>query len=138
MADFGFIPNLIAGGDIYPYRFVELSTASAFTGVQANAASDNIVGVTDGSTYAFNVGLNAAVVTVNGVSTPTQISLQPTNTVQVEAGAGGVTIGCYLTSDANGKALKTTTAGQVAYYIALEAANAGEIFRAFRIGPRTL
>lgn len=130
MADFGFIPNLIAGGDINPFRFVELSTSAAFTGVQANAASDNIVGVTDGSVYKFDATLNA----VAG----TQISLQPTNTVQVEAGAGGVTIGCYLTSDANGKALKTTTAGQVAYYIALEAANAGEIFRAFRIGPRTL
>ncbi len=134
MADFGFIPNLIAGGDINPFRFVEISTSAAFTGTQANAASDNIVGVTDGSTYAFNVSLNAAV--VNGVGT--QISLQPTNTVQVEAGAGGVTIGCYLTSDSAGKALKTTTSGQVAYYIALEAANAGEIFRAFRIGPRTL
>lgn len=130
MADFGFIPNLIAGGDINPYRFVELSTSAAFTGVQANAASDNIVGVTDGSVYKFDASLNA----VAG----TQISLQPTNTVQVEAGAGGVTIGCYLTSDSAGKALKTTTAGQVAYYIALEAANAGEIFRAFRIGPRTL
>lgn len=130
MADFGFIPNLIAGGDINPYRFVELSTSAAFTGVQANAASDNIVGVTDGSVYKFDATLNA----VAG----TQISLQPTNTVQVEAGAGGVTIGCYLTSDSAGKALKTTTAGQVAYYIALEAANAGEIFRAFRIGPRTL
>lgn len=130
MADFGFIPNLIAGGDINPFRFVELSTSAAFTGVQANAASDNIVGVTDGSVYKFDATLNA----VAG----TQISLQPTNTVQVEAGAGGVTIGCYLTSDSAGKALKTTTAGQVAYYIALEAANAGEIFRAFRIGPRTL
>jgi len=130
MADFGFIPNLIAGGDIYPFRMVELSTSAAFTGTQANAASDNIVGVTDGSVYKFDATLNA----VAG----TQISLQPTNTVQVEAGAGGVTIGCYLTSDANGKALKTTTAGQVAFYIALEAANAGEIFRAFRIGPRTL
>lgn len=130
MADFGFIPNLIAGGDIYPFRMVEISTAAAFTGLQANAASDNIVGVTDGSVYKFDADLNA----VAG----TQISLQPTNTVQVEAGAGGVTIGCYLTSDANGKALKTTTAGQVAFYIALEAANAGEIFRAFRIGPRTL
>lgn len=132
MADFGFIPNLIAGGNISPFRFVELSTSEAFTGLQANAASDNIVGVTDGSIWKFdaNPGYNA----VDG----TQISLQPTNTVQVEAAAGGVTIGCYLTSDADGKALKTTTAGQVAYYIALEAANAGEIFRAFRIGPRTL
>lgn len=130
MADFGFIPNLIAGGDIAPYRFVELSTSAAFTGTAANAASDNIVGVTDGSVYKFDASLNA----VAG----TQISLQPSNTVQCEAGSGGVTIGCYLTSDSVGKAIKTTTAGQVAYYIALEAANAGEIFRAFRIGPRTL
>lgn len=129
MADFGFIPNLVSGGNIYPFRFVELSTSAAFTGTQANAASDTIVGVTDGSVYKFDSTYNA----VSG----TQISLQPTNTVQITACSAGVTVGAFLTSDTDGTA-KAATSGQVAFYIALEAANAGEVFRAFRIGPRTV
>lgn len=130
MADFGFIPNLTASGNISPFRFVEINTGTAFTGQQATAASDNILGVTDGSVRRFDSVYNA----IAG----DQISLQPTNTVQVELGTGGCSIGSYLTSDSDGKAVATTTAGQVAYYIALESGSASEIVRAFRIGPRTL
>ena len=128
MADFGFVPNLTAAGNIYPFRFVELS--GAFGGAQANAASDNILGVTDGSVRRFDSVYNA----ISG----DEISLQPTFTVQVELGTGGCSAGSYLTSDADGKAVATTTAGQVAYYLALEAGAASEIVRAYRIGPRTL
>jgi hypothetical protein len=127
MADFGFIPNLVAGGDISPFRFVELSTTAAFTGTQANAAADTIVGVTDGSVKQFNATVNAAA--------GDQINLQPTNTVQIELGTGGATTGALLTSDANGKAVIGAT-GNACFYIALEAGVAGEIIRAFRFGTR--
>lgn len=124
MADFGFIPNLVAGGDINPFRFVVLS--GAYTGTQAGAASKKIVGVTDGSVRLFNATLNA----IAG----DEISIQPTNTVQVEAG-DLITAGAFITSDSSGRAVTATT-GQTAFYLALEGATAaGDIIRCFRSGP---
>lgn len=129
MADFGFVPNLTASGNIYPFRFVELNTANPFTGQQANAASDIILGVTDGSVRRYDSEFNA----IAG----DQISLQPTNTVQVQSSTS-FAIGAVLTSDASGKAVTATT-GQVGFYIALEAAGGtDEIVRAYRIGARTV
>ena len=125
MADFGFIPNLVASGDINPFRFVELS--GAWGGSQANAASDNIIGVTDGSVRRFDATLNA----ISG----DPINFQPSNTVQVELGTGGCSAGNLLTSDANGKAVAGASTN-VCYYIALETGAVGEIVRAFRIGTR--
>ena len=128
MADFGFIPELIAGGTINPFRFVVIS--AAFTGVQYGAASKLIVGATDGSVKSGIPGTTGN--TVNAESGD-QISLQPTNTIQIEAGAAYLA-GAFLTSDANGRAV-TAAATQTAFYVALEAAGgAGEINRAFRIG----
>jgi hypothetical protein len=127
MADFGFIPNLVASGDINPFRFVELS--GAWSGSQANAASDNIIGVTDGSVRRFDATLNA----ISG----DPINFQPSNTVQVELGTGGCTAGNLLTSDSVGRAVAGTS-GQFCYYIALEAGAAGEIVRAFRFGTRAV
>lgn len=129
MADFGFVPNLTASGNISPFRFVELNTSNPFTGQQANAASDVVIGVTDGSVRRYDSVYNA----IAG----DQISLQPSNTVQVQSSAQ-IAVGATLTSDADGKAV-TATGTQVGYYIALEAASAAdEIIRAFRIGPRTV
>ena len=124
MADFGFIPNLVASGDINPFRFVELS--GAFQGAQANAASDNILGATDGSVRRFDASLNA----ISG----DQISLQSTNTIQIEAG-GNITAGNLLTSDSVGRAVAGASTN-VCYYIALEGGASGEIIRAFRLGTR--
>ncbi len=128
MSDMGFTPNLTATGDISPFRFVELATSAAFSGSQANAASDNIVGVTDGSLRRFDATYHA----VSG----DQITLQPSNTVQVESGAAISNIASLLTSDSSGRAVAGAST-QVCYYIALETAGgAGEIIRAFRIGTR--
>lgn len=129
MADMGFNPELIAGGTIYPFRFVALS--AAFTGVQSGAASKKIVGVTDGSVKSGIPGTTGN--TVNAESGD-QISLQPSLTVQVEAGAA-ISAAAYLTADANGKAV-TAASTETAFYLALEAASAsGEIIRAYRVGP---
>ena len=126
MADFGFQPSLLAGGDINPFRFVEISTSAEFTGLQANAASDNILGVTDGSVRRFDASLHA----VSGE----RINMQPSNCVQVEAG-GNVSIGNLLTSDANGKAVAGASTN-VCDYQALQAGASGDIIWAFRLGTR--
>ncbi len=129
MADMGFNPELIAGGTIYPFRFVALS--AAFTGVQSGAASKKIVGATDGSVKSGVPGTTGN--TVNAESGD-QVSIQPTNTIQIEAGAA-ISAAAYITSDANGKAV-TAAGGETAFYLALEAAGAsGEIIRAYRVGP---
>lgn len=125
MSDMGFTPNLLAGGDIAPFRFVKIS--AAFTGAQTSAEGDYAIGVTDGSVYQFDKTLHA----VSG----TPITLQPSNTVQVEAG-NNITAGQFLESDANGKAIPAAGAAAVSAYIALEAGASGEIIRAFRFGYR--
>lgn len=130
MAEMGFTPNLVAGGNIFPFRMVELSTSAEFTGLQSNAASDTVVGVTDGS---IRLALDAD---GHHAKTGDPITLQPSNTVQVQAG-GNITIGALLTSDSAGKAV-VGTSGQVCYYIALQAAADGDIIRVFRYGGRAV
>jgi hypothetical protein len=132
MAEFGFTPELVASGNIAPFRMVELS--GAFQGAQANAASDNIVGVTDGSVKSGVPGNTGNTLHAEAGD---PISLQPSNTVQIEASAA-ITAGALVTS--NGSGLATAgTSGQVCYYIALEAATAAnEIIRCFRIGTRAV
>jgi len=130
MSDMGFTPNFIASGNINPFRFVEINTSTAFTGQQANAASDNVLGVTDGSVKRFDASVHAA------AGDP--ITLQPSNTVQVEAGDVISTIGTLLTSDSSGRAV-AGAGGNICYYMALETASAaGEIIRAFRFGTRAV
>jgi hypothetical protein len=130
MSDMGFTPNFTAASAINPFRFVEINTTTPFTGQKANAASDNILGVTDGSVRRFDATAHA--------NAGEQISLQPTNTVQVEAGAAINTIGALLTSDADGRAVAGAS-GNICFYMALETAGAaGEIIRAFRFGTRAV
>lgn len=54
-------------------------------------------------------------------------------TSKVIAG-GSVTKGAYITSDTAGKAVATTTTGDLAFGIALRAADAGDIFEFMPIG----
>lgn len=143
MSDMGFTPELVAGGNILPFRFVKLDTAAPFQGISGNttnalAATDTPVGVADGSIYqAYPLNSNG----YHAIS-GTPISLQPTNTVQVEAGAAISTAGTFLMSDSVGRAvpLATTAAAgglNVSCYIALETASAaGEIIRAYKFGTR--
>jgi len=128
MAEMGFIPNLQSGGTINPFRFVNIS--AAFTGIAATAGTEIPVGVTDGSVYQFDKSEHA----ISG----TTITLQPSNTVQVMVGTGGVSAGNYLMPEASGdgKAVVAAGATAVSNYIALEAGAANEIIRAFRFGQR--
>jgi hypothetical protein len=128
MSDMGFTPNLIASGTIAPFRLVTIS--GAFQGAASNAIADYAVGVTDGSVNAYN-GANHAVAAGT-------ITLQPSNTVQVEVGTGGCTVGDFLMCVASSGGTVTVAAGVTAKssYIALETGAAGDIIRAFRFGYR--
>jgi hypothetical protein len=128
MSDMGFTPNLTASGTIAPFRLVTLS--GAFTGAASNAITDYAIGVCDGSVNVFN-GTNHAV-------TGNQITLQPSNTVQVEVGTGGCAAGEFLMCVAASGGTVTTAAGVTAKssYMALETGSAGDIIRAFRFGYR--
>lgn len=128
MSDMGFTPNLIASGTINPFRFVKIS--GAFTGAACTAITEQQIGVSDGSVYLFGQTAHA----ING----TPITLQPSNTVQIEIGTGGCSAGDYLMPLGGGTGQATTAAGATAVsnYIALEAGASGEIIRAFRFGQR--
>lgn len=118
-----FSPNLVAGGTINPYRIVKMDT-TAFQGIAATAAGDYVVGVTDGSTRRFDSSAHA--------TSGDPISLQPANCVQIEAG-GTITAGAALKPSTAGVAIATTTSGDVALFVALEAAASGQIFWAYRL-----
>jgi hypothetical protein len=142
MSDMGFTPNLVAGagtyGTIAPFRFVKMD-ATSWSGLSgaataAAACTDTPVGVSDGSVYAFGQTAHAV---------PTgPISLQPSNTVQIESGATTITAGQFLMSDVSGRAIPHAAVAasiSVSCYIALENGTAvGDIIRAFRFGTRTI
>ena len=118
-----FSPNLVAGGNINPYRIVKMDT-TAFTGVASTTAADYVVGVTDGSTKRFDASVHAA--------SGDPISLQPSNCVQIEAG-GNITAGLGLIASTGGVAITAAGAGNVPLFVALEAAASGQIFWAYRL-----
>lgn len=141
MSDMGFTPNLVAGagtyGTIAPFRFVAMDAVSwsGLSGAATAAAACVMtpVGVADGSVYAFGQTAHAV---------PTgPIGLQPSNTVQIEAGAA-ITAGAFLMSDASGRAIPHAAVASsiaVSCYLALESATAvGDIIRAYRFGTRTI
>jgi len=127
--------QLIAGGTIGVCRFVKLSAAANFTGLQAGD-NEAIIGVsTQAQQDAPTSGSDA-----NAALTGDQISVHPIGSVCVlEAGSGGFVRGDELKSDANGKGVPRATSGttnQNVGAIALESAAAGErarvlVFRSF-------
>ena len=121
-----FSPNLIASTDINPFRICKASTTN-FGGAPATAVTDYVVGVTDGSTRRFDATVHAASATAD------PISLQPSNCVQIEAGAAIATAGVGLIPTTGGKAI-TVTSGNMPLFVSLEAApNDGVIFWAYRL-----
>lgn len=128
MGSFSDTPALIAGGTIAPFRFVKPSTSADDTGLQQTAGTLACLGVTDGSTKAFN--------SANHAESGDPITLQGGDVVLVEVGSGGVTRGDTLESDSSGKAitgLTTTTTRRYQAYVALQSGAAGEIVRAARV-----
>ena len=136
MADMGFTPNLQASGNIKPFRFVTVS--GAFQGAVASNLTVQQIGVTDGSIYQASLLNSSGYHAISG----TPITLQPSNTVQIELG-GSVSAGDYLMPEGTvaapsteGRAILAAGATAVCNYIALEAGASGEVIRAFRFGQR--
>ena len=135
MGSFSDTPALIAGGDVYPYRFIRVDTtgptaaADDNTGVQVSAVTDNVVGVSDGSTNGPTSSKHAA----DG----DPITLQGGDVVLVECG-GAVSRGGRVQADTNGKAVSAvvTVGPEFRYqgYVALEAGASGQIIRVYRNG----
>lgn len=107
--------TFIAEGTIGRNCFV--SAGSSTRGVvQSSGATNIILGVLNSSRDAV-------------VNEQVSISVGSGEVVDVTAG-GVVAVGAYLTSNASGRAIATTTAGQVVRAIALEPATAnGDIIR---------
>ncbi len=124
-----FSPNLIAGADILPFRLCKVFSSStvSFAGEPAAAVTDYVVGVTDGSTRRFDATLHAA------SATGDPISLQPSNCVQIVAGAAITNAGTGLIPTTGGKVI-TVTSGHMPMFVSLEPAAAdGVIFWAYRL-----
>lgn len=126
MGSFSDTPALIAGGTILPYRFVRPSTSADDTGLQAAAITTPVLGVSDGSTKAFN--------SANHAETGDPITLQGGDVVLVEAG-GNITRGAMVESDSDGRAITQSSTAGLNYngYVALQSAASGTIIRIQRI-----
>lgn len=126
-------PAFIAGGDIFPARFVRIT--GEFTISQCSASTQSIIGVSQEGTFAppnlanllggTESGLAASV--VNGVGQTLKV-FGLGDVCMIEAGTGGVTAGTKVKSDSSGKAINIgATAGT--YNVggtALNTVNAGE------------
>jgi hypothetical protein len=112
----GEFVSYIAGADLSAkqYRFVKQGTDRNEV-VLATAATDKIIGVLQNDPVE-NEGANVRLLNGGG-------------STKLVAG-GSITKGAYLTTDANGAAVATTTAGQVICGQAHEDADAGDIFEA--------
>lgn len=136
MGSFSDTPALIANGTVNPYRFVRIETTAGSPttvndnyGLQASAASDNVVGVSDGSTRRFDATAHA--------TAGDPITLQGGDVVLVECG-GAVARGGRVQTDSDGKAVSAVVTAGPAFryqgYVALETGASGQIIRICRNG----
>jgi hypothetical protein len=128
MAEFGFLPQLTAGGTIAPNRFVTLS--GTFLGVQPTAITAICVGVTDQSTRAFDNTTDHAIA-------GDQIEMQPSRLVQVEC-AAGINAGSRVATSTNGRA-QVAVATQVPFGIAVSTTTAaGEMLWVYQCNTNAI
>lgn len=119
-------PQLVAGGDIRPCRFVKQSTAADFAGLEADA-NEVTLGISGEGTELPPIPQQT---TAYHASSGKPIDLLAEGDICfLEAGSGGWTRGGRLISDADGKGVACATTGttiQNIGAIALESASAGE------------
>jgi hypothetical protein len=121
-------PNFVAGGNILPSRFVKQS--GAYTVVQAGAATDDIVGISqDGTRHPPGTASDDG----NAANTNDQIRVFGVGEICKLTAGAAVTTGNYLKSDASARGIPVTQAEVTNVgvgAIALEdAAGAGEVIR---------
>ena len=116
----------VAGGDIYPCRFVKQATTAPFTVVQASVAGEAVVGIAQEGTTVVPIDgfTNSSSVYAGTAGLPIHVFGEHSECL-VEAG-GVIAVGDLLATDANGKAVKATS-GQKVGARALEAASAAGV-----------
>lgn len=111
-----FIHTFDAGsGGVRPNRIVKLDSAG--TVVEAAAGTDKLLGV----------ALDYQKADRSAIAQGNRVDVAEDGVVEVEAG-GALSVGDFITSDANGRATATTTTGDLALGIAQNATSgAGEL-----------
>lgn len=126
-------PSFIAGGDIFPARFVRIT--GEFTIQQCSASTQSIIGVSQEGTFAppnlatllGGTESKLAASVVNGTGQSLKV-FGLGDVCMIVAGTGGVTAGNKVKSDADGKAINigTTTGTYNVGGTALNTVVAGE------------
>ncbi|MFQ5473568.1 MAG: hypothetical protein ACE5FA_11895 [Dehalococcoidia bacterium] len=122
-------PALRAKGTILPYRAVKSDGTNDNACVVAAAATDIVLGVTDGSNKAFD--------SANHAESGDEVRLQPGDILTIEAGEA-VTVGDDIVPGTAGVAMVAATTGTVNEFIlgtAIEAASASTKLFRFRWNP---
>lgn len=129
-------PALAAGGNIYPSRFLKLSTSADHTALQADANAE-IIGISGpGVIDVREDAANAYHATATYFANLEVLSYGDAD-VRLEAGTGGWTAGDKLESDADGKGVTANGPGRNVGAIALETISAGEIGRVQIVPQKT-
>jgi hypothetical protein len=112
----------IAGGSIYPARFVTLATTANQTVAQSTSGDSKVVGITtEGAKAAPQSGASAYAAEVGD---QVRVHMMGENCL-LKVGSGGLTAGDYIKPDASGQGVTATT-GNWSFAIALETASVGE------------
>jgi hypothetical protein len=125
-------PPLVSGGNVSPKRFITLSTTAGKTGVQASAASQLLIGVSEAWTrYVPNSpaddGYHAIAGEGIGYRGPLQIAT-------LTLGGSVTNPRTPLTADADGKGVAASTGNYVGA-IALELGSSGEDIDVYVVPP---
>lgn len=122
-------PAFIAGGDIFPARFVRITGEFAVS--QCSASTQSIIGVSQEGTFSPPNLATLLGGTESGLAASAGQTLKVFglgDVCMIEAGTGGITAGTKVKSDANGKAINIGTAAGTFNVggTALQTVNAGE------------
>lgn len=119
-------PQMAAGGDIRPHRFVKISTVANATLLEADAG-ELPIGISQPGTKEAP-GLNGAS-TLAAAAGDEMMFYPPGTETLLYIGSGGVTSGSHLKSDADGKGVTAGTDKDAYGAIALESALENELCR---------
>lgn len=131
MGSFSDVPSLTAAGTILPRRAVRASTGAGYTrhsGSQVTAATDFVIGVSDGSTKNFNSSSHA--------EAGDSITLQGGAIVEITTGStAAISCGSLLKIDTSGKFVVGGAASDVNWAVALEPSSATDLIIRAKLLP---
>lgn len=129
--------KFVAGGVIYPSRFVYLYSSDDSTVLQPAAANTRCLGISQPGTEDAP-GLNGATAYAASADLDPIMVFLPGDIAPLEIGSGGVSTNDLIKCDATGKGIVAASTGQTTQWvsaIALEAGAAGEIVNVLVIPP---